>query len=266
MTLNKAPKVFSNSIIDRLGNRLKSRLSEVDLVMLDNYRQCFRLDFELAVKAINDKLDIDITGRPTKSTASIIDKLQRESIRLSQMQDIAGCRMIVKDLHAQNLFSAQIASLFSSTTIDRRKQTSHGYRAIHVILKPTDYFVEIQIRTQLQHAWSELSEKLSDSFGIEVKYGGGTKIVHDALNVASIAVARFEELEYKINVFRNEPNSECIIQKLISTNLEISGLEKSTSIDETIGILRQDLVSQMKEMSDLFTNNATFFNQKNRRV
>ena len=48
------------------------------------------------------------------------------------------------------------------TLMDRRNQPSHGYRAVHVIVGHKDKLVEIQVRTLLQHAWAELSEKMSD--------------------------------------------------------------------------------------------------------
>ena len=116
-------------------------------------------------------------------------------MRLSQMQDIAGCRVIVADTLVQDAVVGQIATLFSSTIMDRRQKPSHGYRAVHVVVRPRRRPIEIQVRTVLQHLWAEFSEKSADAFGIEVKYGGGNKTFREALDNASVIVARYERLE-----------------------------------------------------------------------
>src|SRR6267154_2054387 len=93
---------LSRSQIDRLGDRLrKGNISDEDLKLLDSYRRSFGGGYEHVVSQIRDQLNLEPTGRPAKSTTSIIDKLQRESIRLTKMQDIAGCRVTVDDISAQ---------------------------------------------------------------------------------------------------------------------------------------------------------------------
>jgi len=81
--------------IDRLGERLKKgNVSEADLQLLDQYRRSFSGAYEMVVGTIQEKLVQNPAGRPAKSTMSIIEKLRRESIRLTQIQDIAGCRLL----------------------------------------------------------------------------------------------------------------------------------------------------------------------------
>ena len=81
----------SKSQIDQLGERIRgSALSEADLKLLDSFRLSFAPAYEHVVGSIRSELGLDPTGRPTKSTTSISDKLARESVRLSQIQDIAG--------------------------------------------------------------------------------------------------------------------------------------------------------------------------------
>jgi len=65
------------------------------------------------------------------------------------------------------------ATLVKAVVIDRRKNPSYGYRAVHVIATARNRPVEIQVRTELQHLWAQLSEKLSDAHGLAIKYGGG---------------------------------------------------------------------------------------------
>ncbi len=123
----------SKTQINQLGYRFKNgSYNESDLKILDEYRRSFRDAYENTVHAIHDQLNISFSGRPSKSTASLIGKLQRESIRLSQVQDIAGCRIIVTDIIEQNTVVNAINNIFSNASIvDRRPNPSHGYRAVN---------------------------------------------------------------------------------------------------------------------------------------
>ena len=131
------------------------------------------------------------TGRPAKTTSSIIQKLKRESIRLSQMQDIAGCRIIVANGAEQDRAVRSLLDLFvTAAIVDRRKTPSHGYRAVHVIAREP-LAVEIQVRTALQQGWAEFSEGLSAQ-DPELKYGGGNPTLRDQLQRTSEYVAQLE--------------------------------------------------------------------------
>ena len=121
--------------IDLLGNRLrKGDISEDDLRLLDTFRRSFADAYEEVIATIRNQLALQPTGRPAKSTTSIIEKLRRESIRLSQMQDIAGCRLVLPNMAIQEQVVDGLHHVFSKVVvIDRRQHPSHGYRAIHVI-------------------------------------------------------------------------------------------------------------------------------------
>lgn len=191
---------MSKTQIDKLGERLKKGdISEDDLRLLDAYRRSFTKAYEFVVGAIRNELGLEPTGRPAKSTTSISDKLRRESIRLTQIQDIAGCRLIVSDITNQNRVVKSLSHLFESVSIvDRRDKPSHGYRAVHVVVTHLGKMVEIQVRTALQHIWAELSEKLSDLSDPAIKYGGGDKGIQETLAGASLGVTDNETVELAI--------------------------------------------------------------------
>ena len=193
-------KKISKTQIDLLGNRLrKTSLSEADLEMLDDYRKSFGTAYENVVRAIREQLKLEPTGRPAKSTTSIIEKLHRESVRLSQVQDIAGCRVVVDDIKKQNNAIKRLSKIFPMATIvDRRIHPSYGYRAVHVVIKNLEKLIEVQIRTELQHGWSEFSEKLADKFDASIKYGGGDKKIQKLLVDISELIKGYEEAEIKI--------------------------------------------------------------------
>ena len=194
-------KEVSRTQIDRLGDRLKKgNITEDDLRLLDQYRRSFTEAYEIVVGDIRQKLGLEPTGRPAKSTTSISEKLRRESIRLTQIQDIAGCRLIVADIADQEFVIQSLSQLFEYVTvIDRRQQPSHGYRAVHVIVSCRGKVIEIQVRTALQHLWAELSEKYSDVEDPAIKYGGGSESSRSILSVASEAIDKAEAAEIAVH-------------------------------------------------------------------
>lgn len=102
------------------------------------------------------------------------------------MQDIAGCRIVVQDLVAQDEVVHKLKSVFDNLEVDdRRERPSHGYRAVHVILEKRGKLIEVQVRTKLQHAWAELSQKLSDVVDGAIKYGGGDEELVSLLSTTS---------------------------------------------------------------------------------
>ncbi len=74
--------MLSRTQIDSLGDRLRQgNKSEDDLRLLSEYRESFADAYESVRKVLGDVLALETTGRPAKSTTSIVDKLRRETIR-----------------------------------------------------------------------------------------------------------------------------------------------------------------------------------------
>jgi putative GTP pyrophosphokinase len=189
---------ISRSQVDRLGERLKGAPTPEDLQILATYRQSFQpalAEVAEIVRAVGADLPRSaLSTRPAKSTVSIIRKLRRESIRLTQMQDIAGCRLVVSTVTEQD---AALASLIRDhhawPVHDRRTRPSYGYRAVHVIAAVQGKPIEIQIRTALQHGWAEFSEALDRAAGDDIKYGGGPAEARETLDRLSDIVATLEQ-------------------------------------------------------------------------
>lgn len=187
----------SKTKLDQLGDRLRRGDAKADdFRLLDSFRRSFTPGYEQVLDTIKRNLASEPTGRPAKSTTSIIEKLQRESIRLTQIQDIAGCRLVVPDASAQEQTVDQLrGALAQVSVVDRRSNPSHGYRAVHVIAIADGKPIEIQVRTLLQHLWAEFSEKLADVIDPAIKYGGGPESAKKLLSVSSESVKQLEELE-----------------------------------------------------------------------
>jgi len=111
------------------------------------------------------------------------------------MQDIAGCRLVVADVHVQDaVVDVLRMSLNVGSIVDRRLKPSHGYRSVHLVAMHDGRPIEIQIRTRLQHVWAELSEKAADVIDPSIKYGGGPEAIRSLLDQASVAVMSQEKL------------------------------------------------------------------------
>lgn len=102
-------------------------------------------------------------------------------MRLSQMQDVGGCRAVVSrldviyeivaDLERQGRWAIDHVDDYASSPQDT------GYRAVHLIVRKNDRFIEVQLRTREQHTWAEIIEGADRSrvHGTEVdlKHGEG---------------------------------------------------------------------------------------------
>jgi putative GTP pyrophosphokinase len=146
---------------------------------------------------------LTLVGRCPKTVSSIVGKVRRERIRLSQIQDIAGLRTVVGGCDEQDRIVQKTEKCFTSLrVIDRRQRPSHGYRAVHVVVTVQDRPVEVQIRTALQHQWAELSEKFSDRFP-GLKYGELQVSSYYALLRLSEAIAIRETSEQELRELRH---------------------------------------------------------------
>ena len=207
--------------------------------LLDQYRRSFTEAYEIVVGKIRNELGLEPTGRPAKSTTSISDKLRRESIRLTQIQDIAGCRLIVPDIRNQESVVQSLSGLFEHyTVIDRRQRPSHGYRAVHVVVNYGGKLIEIQVRTSMQHLWAELSEKLSDVKDPAIKYGGGDETSRELLRMTSEMVAISELAEAQVTSLMAEVSLHTDLPEGLKQ--EIDGIKErySSQIQESYEILR----------------------------
>lgn len=188
--------MWTKNQIDKLGNELKAhQLTAEKLTRLNEYRVSFLPAYEHTVARLKS-LNYEVTGRPAKSTGALIDKLERQHVRLSQVQDIAGCRVVVDDIYLQQLALAAMQVYLDDVVIyDRRVIPSHGYRAIHVVASHRSRKVEVQLRTELQHLWAEISEKMSDIVDPRLKYGGGDATALSFLNKLSQSISKVENEE-----------------------------------------------------------------------
>ena len=116
--------------------------------------------------------DASLVAQRIKRLPSITHKLERfRGLRLSQLQDIGGCRAVLSDVEkVGELIKAYRGSdikhhLVKVDDYIARPQLS-GYRGVHLIYRynsdRTEVYnglkIEIQVRSELQHAWATAVE------------------------------------------------------------------------------------------------------------
>lgn len=170
------------SQVNRLGERLlRPPVSSEDLRLLADFQAEFsplyedtRRSLEATARSLLGEHHPPVTGR-YKQLRSIVDKLDRETTRLAQLQDIVGLRIVVPDVPAQDELVARLTRDGGPDewrVNDRRARPRFGYRAVHVIRRAGHRRVEIQVRTPSQHSWAQFVETL-DRFAPGLKYGTG---------------------------------------------------------------------------------------------
>lgn len=129
-----------------------------------------------------------VVNRPKRIDA-VIKKLRRDYPRaqLSTMQDIAGCRAVVKAIDDVDPLVEACKEIWSEHTLldppddyINKPNPKTGYRGIHLVYKfksdnPSfnGRFVEVQIRTREQHAWATAVETVDLVQGDSLKSGHG---------------------------------------------------------------------------------------------
>lgn len=146
------------------------------LVVVNNWRSChgFALN-TMQMNLRNRAAELDPTAlvaQRTKRLPAVVHKLDRlRRLKLSQIQDIAGCRSVLKDVKTVRELRQKYTAgrmhhvlVHEDDYIERPKPS--GYRGIHLVYTyqsdaNTHYNglrIELQIRSRLQHAWATTVE------------------------------------------------------------------------------------------------------------
>lgn len=195
---------LSRAAIDRIGDRFRidgrDPSAQAELLL---YCERVRVATSSAREIVANCTTSTVTSRDGKSFRSIFDKLNRQSVRLSQIQDLEGCRCVVDTIVEQDALCHRLIPQFERVKVDdRRKRPTNGYRAVHLIPTIGGERYEIQIRTRLQHLWAQAVEVIADRLDdISFKYGGGDadaqSIVQD-MSSQSLAIEISERALFEI--------------------------------------------------------------------
>lgn len=172
-------KNLTKSHIDRIGNTLRSEPPTTDkyesaILELNRWRESHGaiMDeyFDLCSNMTRNIKDTTVAQR-LKRLPTILDKVQRyPDMNLSRMQDIAGVRVITKDVNDIQSIQEKLQAHGLKACKDyiaNPKPT--GYRGRHLIFEHSQMLVEVQLRTKLQHLWATSVETMDMYLGTSFK-------------------------------------------------------------------------------------------------
>lgn len=160
-----------------------------------------------------------IVGQRLKRLPQIASKLERfPSMRLTQMEDIAGCRAVLfnnREIDAVARKMQQYWRIRWVSDYRRDGKPTTGYRGVHYIVERRDRLVEVQLRTRGQHLWAETVESVASRTGINLKDGDGPSELLEYFALASEIIwlnesefdpdeglrERFAELTYRVRSY-----------------------------------------------------------------
>lgn len=203
-----AKREYSKGEIDRVGAQLtkwwaKGGREKIDdlgyaWLVVENWRSSHGLPlnvFQAGLRSRVRRVDEEsIVAQRMKRMPSVLNKLLREpNMKLSQMQDLGGCRAILADVAAVDelygmyrgneplLGNEGSSSLKCYDYI--RAPKADGYRGIHIVGRyhpriPSrshwdGHRIEIQIRSRLQHAFATAVETVTTFTREPLKFGAG---------------------------------------------------------------------------------------------
>lgn len=185
---------YSKSKIDKAGEVLKKvdlKTADTDdaLDVLSNWRAFHAMPLDTFAKVLKTRVkkiseSNFIVAQRLKRTPSILLKLKtHKTMRLSAMQDIGGLRAILEN----------VSEVYKLVNLYRTSKSRHrlfalddyisnpkpdGYRSVHLVYqlkKEPSIFIEIQVRSYLQHIWATAVEVFGTLMNSSFKSGYGEK-------------------------------------------------------------------------------------------
>jgi len=164
--------------LDLLGESIRT-----DTITPTDWELFYEVRLEWRKVLTNLEIDLDkefssrgfeLTSR-LKNFRTLREKLRRSNLKLSSIRDVIGSRLVIPNSQEiQDVVVHEVMAKIAndrSKIIDRRVQSNHGYRAVHIELRRDGTICEIQVRTQLQDSWARTSEAFGELVGRGIRYG-----------------------------------------------------------------------------------------------
>lgn len=190
--------LFDRPQINRACRKLLAPQNETSVVVesalqiVNNWRASHNYPlntFQVTLRKKARTVDHDaLVAQRIKRLTSILHKLQRfPDMKLTQMQDIGGCRAIVRNVGlVDTLVTSYEKSDLKHTLAHKddyiENPQDSGYRGVHLVYRYfsdkaktayNDLKIEMQFRSQLQHAWATAVETVGTFIGQALKSSKG---------------------------------------------------------------------------------------------
>ena len=238
-----SPHLYSKSKTDLAGRILcdASSLEEdrnAALGVLSAWRAAHSYPmhvFKQRLKLVSENVDRHaVSAQRLKRVPSIIRKLHRKydgrtpTMKLTQMQDIAGCRVVLSRLTlVRKLYQDYyVLGNLKHEKVNEKDYISFpkpdGYRGIHLIYKyvsdkgKKEYnglLVEVQLRSKLQHLWATAVETVDFFTKQAIKSQQGQEDWVSFFRLVSSAFAQFERCPPLAGTPRHEKELYALIKE-----------------------------------------------------
>lgn len=279
----ETPKYFGNQI-DKAGKIIaNSNSSEQDkkaaLEILNNWRASHAYPLQVITNNLRRKNPNAIVVQRLKRLDSIIAKLERNpEMSLYRMQDLGGCRVIVKSIEdvydSLNQYkNSSIRHILKRENDYIQNPKESGYRSYHMVYQfqsdKTDtynkkMFVEIQFRTQLQHIWATALETMGIYTKTALKASMGDKDVLRFFVLVSSVFAKMENTpicpntqdDYNILIseIKDIDNRLNIVSRLSALSVAIRYTNEKYNKGKGYYLLRLDFKEKMLKVNAFSTN------------
>lgn len=254
---------YSGKEVSRAGEILldadlaSKRPADLDKAMdvLAFWRSCHETPLEQAHDLLRDVVSkIDrraVSARRLKRIPSIIRKLSRfKGMKLRSMQDIGGCRAILKNQKAVTKAVRALKQRKSLRIKDYIKSPKDdGYRGIHLIgdfsgKHGQKRSIEIQLRTKIQHSWATAVEIIDLFTGQAIKSSQGNEEWRKFFRAISKVFSLFEDIP-NFDAMQTKQEVESFILRLDSMGesnaeehkLTLKGLEEVYLLTDKLDII-----------------------------
>lgn len=244
----------SKSRVNKAGENVRNGVAtNEDLIVIDEWRAAHRkvLNTFQAILRVRAKGKGVTFAQRHKRKRTVFDKLQRlPSMQLSRMDDVAGCRLIFKDIKAlyqfrnafhKARFKHKRRNVDNQDKYDYIKAPKNtGYRGVHDVYeydvnsevgkRLTGLYVEIQYRTLVQHAWATAVELIGFITESQPKFQKGDARFEHAMALASEILARAHEGQK--GVFPDKDDRQ-LVAEFLKAEKEIGLLEMLRSLNSS---------------------------------
>lgn len=205
---------YSKKQVRRAGETISSpsaspsERAEAEAVV-NFWRNIHRRPLQLLLQELDERgisAEHLVAGR-IKKFDTIVDKLTRRNAiaNLAAMDDIAGCRIVVPDLGRQ---ASLCDALYEISECDTAWSDRHdyigspkesGYRGRHLLFRYQDprhgyaLPIELQVRTEHQHAWATAVEMYDEVAADRLKFGEGQSQADRFFRRISVVMRQLEE-------------------------------------------------------------------------
>jgi ppGpp synthetase/RelA/SpoT-type nucleotidyltranferase len=256
------PENYTRKKVDNAGEFLAKNRKRIGqdpeeiINVFNNWRSSHAYPMHILMKSVKSVAKCinkeAICFQRLKRVSSILGKLERyHAMKLSRMQDIAGCRVIMPDVKLTRMMSEEFISRKKRHKRIKSREMNYinnpkldGYRCIHLIYEYitensgkemyNGKMVEIQIRSQLQHSWATAVETVDLFENQKMKFGEGLPKWKRFFALMSSAFAIMEDCP----IVENTPIDKSILySEIYSLSQELDVIDKLNFWNQSINFI-----------------------------